>query len=390
MKKLLTIFAMLSLSIFTCTRCTDDDNKTLVFEKKQAVVEEPANTDPGNTDPGNTDPGNTDPGNTDPGTTPAAPGDSLIIVAYVTYWDTAIPDPTLVTHINYAFGKVSNSFNSVEIKTPSRLKQMVKLKEKNPKLKVLLSIGGWGAGNFSEMAMDPKLRKSFCEDCLAKVNQYKLDGIDLDWEYPTSNSAGISSDPSDTKNYTALLKDLREVLGDKYLITMASSASAKYVDFKSCIQYMNFVNLMTYDMGRPPKHHSALYPSSGKTSRSVDESVALHKNAGVPYEKIVVGAPFYCKAASSSSSGDGTYYCKMGPLFEKYTEKWDDSAKVPYLVDSNGTMMFTYDNPRSIGLKADYVIAKKLRGMMFWNWEGDNTTTWEMTHAIYDKFYPAQ
>ena len=237
--------------------------------------------------------------------------------------------------------------------------------------------------------MDPALRKSFCEDCLAKVNQYKLDGIDLDWEYPTSNSAGISSHPSDTKNYTALLKDLREVLGDKYLITMASSSSAKYVDFKNCIQYMNFVNLMTYDMGRPPKHHSALYPSSGKTSRSVDESVKLHKDAGIPYDKIVVGAPFYCKAASSSDANDGTYYCKMGPLFSKYTEKWDDSAKVPYLADNSGTMMYTYDNVKSIGLKADYVIAKKLRGMMFWNWEGDNTTTWELTHAIYDKFYPA-
>lgn len=377
MKKVLGVIAFLTLCVLCCTRCTDDDNQIINFEKKQAVDESQNQTDP---TPG------TDP---DPDITPAAPGDSLVIVAYVTYWDTAIPDPTLVTHINYAFGKVSDSFNSVEIKTVSRLKQMVKLKEKNPKLKVLLSIGGWGAGNFSEMARDPKLRKSFCEDCLAKVNQYKLDGIDLDWEYPTSSSAGISSDPSDTKNYTALLKDLREVLGDKYLITMASSSSAKYVDFKSCIQYMNFVNLMTYDMGRPPKHHSALYPSSGKTSRSVDESVALHYKAGIPYDKIVVGAPFYCKAASSSDAGDGTYYCKMGSLFEKYNEMWDDAAKVPYLADKSGTMMFTYDNPRSIGLKADYVIAKKLRGMMFWNWEGDNTTTWEMTHAIYDKFYPA-
>ena len=371
MKKILAICALLSLCLFSCTRCTEEQ-KGSSPEKEQPEQTEPVDK------PG------TD--NTDP-VTPADPPKDLVIVAYVTYWDTVIPDPTLVTHINYAFGKVANTFNKVEISNENRLKTIVKLKEKNEKLKVLLSIGGWGAGNFSEMASDQALRKSFCEDCLAKCKTYGLDGIDLDWEYPTSNMAGISSSPNDTRNYTSLLKDLREVLGNDYLITMASSANAKYVDFKSCIQYMDFVNLMTYDMGRPPRHHSALYPSSGKTSLSVDESVELHNKAGIPFEKIVVGAPFYCRAASGNDSSDGAYWCKMGPLFEKYTEKWDDIAKVPYLADKDGNMVYAYDNPASIGLKADYVLQKELRGMMFWNWEGDNSTTWEMTHAIYDKFF---
>ena len=375
MKKILAFSALLAMSLLSYTRCTEKPSSP-TFEKKTAVV-----TD----DNGST----TDEPGDNTGETPSDTPKDNVIVAYVTYWDTVIPDPSLVTHINYAFGKVSSSFNSVEIKTESRLKKIVALKEKNPKLKVLLSIGGWGAGNFSEMAASEDFRKAFCKDCLAKCEKYGLDGIDLDWEYPTSNSAGISSSPNDTKNYTLLLKDLRDVLGNDYLITMASSSSAKYVDFKSCIKYMDFVNLMTYDMGRPPKHHSALYPSS-KTSRSVDESVALHYKAGIPYDKIVIGAPFYCKAASSSTSGDGTYYCRMGDLLKKYEEKWDDTSKVPYLADSEGNMVFTYDNVRSIGLKADYVLAKKLRGMMFWNWEGDNSSTWELTHAISDKLLPTE
>ena len=256
MKKILAFSALLALSLLSYTRCTEKPSSP-TFEKKTAVV-----TD----DNGST----TDEPGDNTGETPSDTPKDNVIVAYVTYWDTVIPDPSLVTHINYAFGKVSSSFNSVEIKTESRLKKIVALKEKNPKLKVLLSIGGWGAGNFSEMAASEDFRKAFCKDCLAKCEKYGLDGIDLDWEYPTSNSAGISSSPNDTKNYTLLLKDLRDVLGNDYLITMASSSSAKYVDFKSCIKYMDFVNLMTYDMGRPPKHHSALYPSS-KTSRSVDE-----------------------------------------------------------------------------------------------------------------------
>ena len=338
--------------------------------------------DNGNGNNGNNgDNNNGDNGNT----TPEAPAVSgPVIVGYATYWDTTMPDPSLLTHINYSFAHIKSDYETLDIKTESRLKKIVALKSSNPKLKVLLSIGGWGAGNFSEMAASAENRKGFCESCLSFVNKYGLDGIDLDWEYPTSSSAGISSSPDDTKNYTLLLKDLRETLGKDLLITMASSSSAKYVDFKNCIQYMDFVNLMTYDMGRPPKHHSALYPSS-MTSRSVDESVALHHNAGIPYEKIVIGAPFYCKAASSSSEGDGTYYGKMGSLFEKYQEKWDDKAMVPYLADDSGKMVFAYDNVRSIGLKADYVLQKNLLGIMFWNWEGDNTTTWELTHAMSDK-----
>ena len=112
-----------------------------------------------------------------------------IVVGYATYWDTVMPDPTLLTHINYAFAKIQGDFESLEIRTPSRLEKIVALKQTNPDLKVLLAIGGWGAGNFSEMAADESHRKKFCENCLAAINQYGLDGIDLDWEYPTSSSA---------------------------------------------------------------------------------------------------------------------------------------------------------------------------------------------------------
>ena len=150
------------------------------------------NTNNGNNNSGNN--GNT--GQEDPPLTPEVPetpnpGD-FIVVGYTTYWDDGMPDPTYLTHINYAFGKIKNDFETLEIKTPSRLVRIVGLKKTNPNLKVVLSIGGWGAGNFSEMAADANHRKKFCQNCLNAVNQYGLDGIDLDWEYPTSGSAGIS------------------------------------------------------------------------------------------------------------------------------------------------------------------------------------------------------
>lgn len=319
----------------------------------------------------------------DPGTPVVAP-DGYVIVGYVTSWGNRIPDPTYLTHINYAFGKVDSDFETLKISGESRLKKIVALKSSHPQLKVVLSIGGWGAGNFSEMAADEAHRKQFCQNCLNAVKKFNLDGIDLDWEYPTSSSAGISSSPADKQNFTLLVKDLRAVLGSDKLLTMASSSSAKYVNFKDFIDYMNFVNLMTYDMGDPPYHNAGLY-KSGKTRRSCDESVTLHYQAGVPYDKIVLGMPFYgrddekTKPFTAGDDDNFVYYCDITK--GDYTECWDATAMVPYLTDAAGTMMLSYDNETSIGLKADYVKQKGLKGAMYWAIEGDDSN-WTLSKAI--------
>ena len=71
--------------------------------------------------------------------------DNMLVVAYVTSWTNEVPDPMTMTHINYAFGHVSDSFDGVRVDNPDRLRMIVGLKSKNPSLKVMLSIGGWGA-----------------------------------------------------------------------------------------------------------------------------------------------------------------------------------------------------------------------------------------------------
>lgn len=312
----------------------------------------------------------------DPPEVPA--GDGYIVVGYATYWDSTMPDPSLLTHINYAFAHIKNDFENLDIKNESRLARVAALKQKNPDLKVQLSVGGWEAGNFSEMAADATHRKNFCANCLAAVKKYNLDGIDIDWEYPTSDAAGISSSPNDTKNFTLLIKDLRETLGADMLVTMASAANAKYVDFKSVVKYMDFVNIMTYDMGKPPYHNAGLYKSS-KTKRSCDESVALHFAAGVPYEKMVLGIPFYGHGNGVEFTTDCVDFNEI--KFAGYSRRWDDDAKVPYLVNSSGTMVLSYDDGTSVGLKAEYIKEKGLRGAMYWNIEADDSN-WTLSKAI--------
>lgn len=319
---------------------------------------------------------------------PAAPEavvENHIIVGYATYWDTQMPDPTLLTHINYSFAHIKSDFETLDIKTSSRLKKIAGLKEQNPNLKVLLAVGGWGAGNFSEMAADETHRKNFCKNCLAAIETYNLDGIDLDWEYPTSSSADISSSPSDTKNFNLLVADLRETLGEDRLITMASSSSAKYVDFKTAIQYLDWVNIMSYDMGKPPQHNSALH-SSSMTKRSCEEAVKYHHDKGVPYNKMTLGMPFYGHG-NGKDFKEGIYFNKIKT--GNFTEKWDDKAMVPYLVNDSGTMVLTYDNEQSIGLKADFVKSKGLLGAMYWNIEGDDAS-WTLSKAIASRLLPTE
>ena len=316
--------------------------------------------------------------------TPRPAPEGTFVVGYATYWDKTMPDPTLLTHINYSFAHIKSDFESLDIKEESRLVKIAALKNSHPTLKVLLSVGGWGAGNFSEMAADPAHRKAFCKNCLAAVTKYKLDGIDLDWEYPTSSAAGITSSSSDTQNFTLLLKDLRVALGDKYLITMASADNAGYVDFKSAIDYLDFVNLMTYDMGKPPYHNAGLYKSS-KTKNSCDESVAKHYQKGVPYRKMVLGIPFFGHGDGSAFSKDGIDYNEINP--GSYTMLWDQTAQVPYLANAAGTMVLSYDDEVSVGLKAEYVKQKGLLGAMYWNIEADDAS-WSLSKAIASVLLP--
>ncbi|HBG53862.1 MAG TPA: glycosyl hydrolase family 18, partial [Rikenellaceae bacterium] len=78
-----------------------------------------------------------------------------------------------------------------------------------PSLKVMLSIGGWGSGRFSEMVACDTHRESFARDCRRVVEEFGLDGIDIDWEYPTNQGPGISYAPEDTRNFTLLMRDVR-------------------------------------------------------------------------------------------------------------------------------------------------------------------------------------
>lgn len=296
--------------------------------------------------------------------------DSKVVVAYVTSWSEVIPDPQYMTHINYAFGHVNENFNGVKIDNEKRLKQIVDLRKQKPELKVLLSIGGWGSGRFSEMAANDEYRRAFAADCDRVVKEFALDGIDIDWEYPTSSMANISSSPDDTENFTFLMQDIRAAIGNEKELTLATVASARYIDFKAILPFVDFVNIMAYDMASAPKHHSALYPSGHSGDITSDGAVTAHLKAGVPPSKLVMGMPFYGRGGDGYPSFQD--YNKVGNTDTQYTEKWDEVAQVPYLADKNDTLVFGFENPRSLAIKCQYILDKDLLGGMYWDYSGDN------------------
>ena len=320
-----------------------------------------------------------------------------VVLAYVTSWSSVMPNTDYVTHINYAFGHVNETFNGIIINRPSRsdsddgratsedrLRAIVALKQQKPSLKIMLSVGGWGSGNFSEMAASEANRLAFAADCKRVITEFGLDGIDMDWEYPTSSSAGISSSPEDTDNFTLLMSEIRKAIGNDKLLTFASAGNARYVDFKAVEPYIDFVNIMTYDMGRPPFHHAA-FKSSEHTRGSCVESVDLHVEAGVPIHKLTLGMPFYGRGIDVISgfidyrnlvnnNGELGIIGRNGEvtMLEGYKELWDEDAQAPYWVDAEGKFILTYEIPRSIAIKCEWLKEKGMLGAMYWDYNGDD------------------
>lgn len=317
--------------------------------------------------------------------------DGRYAIAYVTYYGSAIPDASSMTHINYAFAELyvnDRVYNGFKIQgSQARFNSVIAVKHQNPNLKICLSftnsVGNSDNhvdGGFSALAASAAGRVKFAEDCLAFLQQYNLDGIDLDWEFPGLSWGTAACDPScDTDNYVLLVKQLRETLGPDYIISYAGyctdkvsvSGGYRYVDIAAMDPYVDYVNIMAYDLDEAPHHHSAL--SDNRAYKDCYRSVQAYLNAGVLASKLVLGVPFYGRISFSTSPTAISYRNIIKLSRTDYRRnKWDDVASCPYVQKMNGIFYCGYDNPRSIGLKGNWAKEKGLRGMMYWEYDQDD------------------
>ncbi len=325
-------------------------------------------------------------------------GQTPMIIAY---YDESSKDQKFdcYTHINYAHGRFTDpktGSGGIYVEKPELLRKVVAQKQNKPSLKVLLMIGGWGAkaDGFSECAKDSVKRADFCRTCKEIIDEFGLDGLDIDWEYPGGGPSTNGMDKkNDAKNFNILLKELRETVGTTKILSYASHSQARYVEWKGAMKYLDYINVMTYDMGDPPYHNSPLYYSKDITEDySADQCIDLHVDKGIPLNRLNLGIPFY--GHGTSPYDDDVKYNQMAKIWTdakyegKNIRKWDDVAKVPYLVDTEGKFLLGYDDEESIAIKGKYVLDKKLLGAMVWCYRHDDsngTLRKALCTAIYGK-----
>jgi chitinase len=310
-------------------------------------------------------------------------------------------DVNKITHLIFCFGHLDGQrFKVDNAKDTAIIQRMVSLKAKNPKLKVLLSLGGWGGcETCSDAFFTSEGRKEFSRAVKELTNYFKTDGIDLDWEYPTirldndiDKEPVHKTAPEDYNNFTDLVQQLRKTLGRPAVITFAAGGFNTYlqksVDWKKVMKEADYINLMSYDLingyATETGHHTALY-STPKQRESTDNAVQYLLKIGVDPKKIIIGAAFYARVWENvPDTNNGLYQSgkfKQGISYRDfperlsaksgYTSYWDDIAKAPYSYNAMEKKFATYDDERSIELKTKYVINKGLGGIMFWEITND-------------------
>jgi chitinase len=276
------------------------------------------------------------------------PSTPFIILAYATdgIFANIIPYQQL-THINYAFLIPNSDGTFASINNAWKLKQIVEIAHKH-NVQVSIAVGGWGwDAQFEEMAATPETRSAFVQNLKAFIDEYQLDGADIDWEYP---DPGPSS-----QNFLALIQELRTAMPDKLLTTAVVShgdSNGLGIPTES-FELFDFVNIMTYD---GPDHGSM---------EQFENGLAYWSERGLPKEKIVMGVPFY---------GDPNM-----PYFKLV--KADPAAAQTDAYEHYGTT-FHYNGIPTIQSKTRMAM-EKASGIMFWALDHDTQGELSLVNAIY-------
>lgn len=342
-----------------------------------------------------------------------------VIIGYVNTPESSVDfntfDPGKFTHLNYTFAHIVDNKITLPESDRKYLAKFVELKEKSPGLKILISIGGWTGDTreFFVMAEKPETRKIFINSVLEFIEQTKIDGVDLDWEFPGYDWVGIggmlSLNPNRSQDkgyFTELLTELRAAFAQKtgatnrkspFLLTITTSPLAEIthaIDLGSIAKQIDFINVMAYDfyMSWLPLpiyftgHHSNLFDTDrNPRTVSADLSVRFHIEAGVPSNKIVLGIPLggfnYWSGVNPKNKGLYQFATNTPRLSVTeikgmiadgtLKEYWDNKAKTPYYWDANSHTFASGDNEKSIRLKCKYIKKHQLGGAMFWYYQKD-------------------
>ncbi|MEO8589677.1 MAG: glycosyl hydrolase family 18 protein [Flavobacteriales bacterium] len=294
-----------------------------------------------------------------------------------------------LTHLIWCFGHLQGDSMMVAPEQGAIIGRMMALKERNPGMKVLMSLGGWGGcSTCSEVFGREGGRRHFARGVLDMLRYYNADGIDLDWEYPAvQGPKGHPFASEDRHNFTLLVRELRAVLGDRYEISFAIGGTDECIrqgfEWDAVMPVVDRVQIMSYDLvhgySTRTGHHTPLR-SSKEQPLSTEHAVQLLTALGVPLGKVVIGAAFYARifkdvpAENNGLFQPGTFKntipCSTMDTTIIPTKGWqwyrDETAQAGYAYNASTHEFLTTDDARSIAAKAHYVNSEGLGGIMFW------------------------
>jgi chitinase len=330
------------------------------------------------------------------------------VPGYLGYPFDRIPAGVL-THVFYAFATIDpDGHLALPLAAAAQIEVLATLKQAHPGLRTLVSVGGWGAGGFSDAALTERSRAAFIDGCLKLCASF--DGVDLDWEFPVSGGpAEVTHRTVDRRNATLLARELRRALGPDRLLTAALPAgrlqsagpydAAGSFELAPLAEVLDFVNLMTYDFGtgfspvatfNAPLAEVADDPMDPALRRwnNVTGAVDYYQQCGVPSDKLVLGVPFYGRGFRVASAGAqaGLFQPQVGtvevgdwrdirrdlltdPAWERHRHP---VARSPWLYHAGTRTFASYEDAESIHERARFAADRGLRGAFMWHLAGDD------------------
>ncbi|MGL4971994.1 MAG: glycosyl hydrolase family 18 protein, partial [Culicoidibacterales bacterium] len=310
------------------------------------------------------------------------------------------------------------------------------MKQKFPDVKLLLSTGGWaGSRNFYTMLDTDEGIDTFTDSAVAFIREYGFDGIDIDFEFPSSTSQSGNPDDFDLSEprretinarYNEFMRVLREKLdaassvdGEQYLLTAAVSASSWVlggVESNEYANYLDFLSIMSYDFhggwNQFVENQANIYgdPADKETAGmmlpvlSLDWAYKYYRGV-LPPEKIIMGIPYYTRGWENVQGGtNGLHGTSNQPATGKYNiwadldangnpipagvnplwhvlnlmeqdpnlqVHWDEVGQVPYVWQDQEKVFLTFENEQSIDARLDYIEENNLGGALIWVMDGD-------------------
>ena len=324
-----------------------------------------------------------------------------------------------LTHVFYAFARIEDGRCVVGADAGAHFAALKELKRQHPKLRTLISIGGWEAGGFSDAALSPDSRKRFVESCIAMffdTHRGSFDGVDIDWEFPVQGGPPeIAARPQDRHNMTLLAQEFRrrlDALGkareQRLLLTAALPAGrmqsagpydpARSFELATLATTLDFINLMSYDLGtgfskvstfNAPLREDPADPLDPALRRwnNVEGAVDYYRKHGVPADKLVLGVPFYGRGFRVTGEGSNGLYQPYSAPYEvgnwasiktrflgdpQWQQHWHPIAQAPWLFNAAERVFVSYEDPKSIGIRARLAKDRGLRGVFMWELTGDD------------------